>query len=337
MLRTVFIYVALIAVFAGCRQQSDRHVVLSVNGHDLTEEMISSRANLMVALRHHRNPKFSDDDALKLRETFRRGYGNVFIRDAVLADFAKSRGISIPDRILAECRAKAFAAQRNRGDKNFEDMVVRAGVDRREFDAQIRTEALVVAVKEHLAQSNPTNFTTAYADDLIKRMKAFNADMVKTNALVYARATNVWMRLNAGADFAQTAKEFTEVPEEKDDCEWGILDDSFLRDSPRLLEAVKKLRVGEFTPPVEGDNALLIVRLDGLSNDGAYELSRIVFLLPMMLDIASREEIIETAYKEYYDSLYKTTLKDLIDSADIVRMNQDSEQTSKEDKNEAKR
>ena len=99
-----------------------------------------------------------------------------------------------------------------------------------------------------------------------------------TNERARARAKEVYAKLKAGGDWTLLAKEYTEdavdgEEREKYAEEW----DSFSPDSyifPEVGQAVKGLKAGQFSEPVETDDGLLIVRVNSIE-DGICTCSRI--------------------------------------------------------------
>lgn len=322
-----------IALFAGCARDAgvvedgtalgrlrSADVVVSVNGRELTKSALLARVGTMDALRRRRRPNAKAKNETAARLSLCRAYEPVFIEQTLLEDWAKRESVEVPSATLKEHERRAFRNLRTKTDKSLEDLFNVPGVALDELRAQIRGEALRKTVADALAAKSPTNLPPDFAQRELAEMRAYNAVMAQTNVLVHARATNVWNQLKAGADFVATAKAFTEIPEEiEDDCEWGTLDDQFLADDPALLAAIKSLKPGEFTPPMEGDNGLMIAKLDGRAEDGSYELSRIFFRLPLMIEYPTPEEIVATARETHRKNLFNDLLKNLKATADVRR------------------
>lgn len=321
------------ALFAGCARDAGvvddgvalgrlrpSDVVVSVNGASLTKSALLARVGTMDALRRRRRPNVKVKDETANRLSLCRAYEPLFVEQALLEDWAKRENVAIPPATLKEHERRAFRNLRTKADKSLEDLFNVPGVAADELRGQIRGEALRKAVADALVAKNPTNLPPDFAQRELAGIRAYNAVMAQTNALVHARATNVWNKLKAGADFVATAKTFTEVPEEaEDNGEWGTLDDQFLADDPALLAAIRNLKPGEFTPPMEGDNGLMIAKLDGRTEDGSYELSRIFFRLPLMVEYPTPEEIVATARETHRRNLFDELLKRLKATADVRR------------------
>lgn len=297
-------------------------VVVSVDGTPLTKAALLARVGTMATLQRRRNPNRPDRDAAAQRLALCRAYLPVFIEQTLLRNWARRENLAVSSSLLTNYMCRAFRNLRTHADKTFDDLLTVPGVDAAQLRDQIYGEALRRAVVEALVARTPTNLPPAALQRELAEMRAYNAVMAQTNTLIYARATNVWNRLKAGADFATTARAYTEIPDEvEEDGVWGVFDDPFLRDDPALLAALRELKPGAFTPPVEGDNGLMIARLDAREEDGSYAVSRIFFRLPLMIDYPTPEELVATARKAHEKNLFATLVKRLRAAADIVYPN----------------
>lgn len=330
-----FLYVCLASVLllGGCVRDSGKledgtvlgrmrssDVVVSVNGTVLTKSALLARVETIDALRRHRHPNLKVKNETANRLSLCRAYVPVFIEQVLLEAWARREGVEIPPATLKSYERRAFHNLRTKADKAFDDLFKIPGVNADELRGQVRGEALRRTISDVLVSRTPTNLPPDFVQRELAEMRAYNEMMVRTNALIYARATNIWIQLRNGADFVATARQFTEIPEEvTDNGEWGTIDDQFLRDDPALLAAVKKLKPGAFTPPVEGDNGLMIAKLDGVTDDGSYELSRIFFRLPLMIDYPTPEELVTTAKRTYAKNLFNDFLDRLKKAADEIK------------------
>ena len=307
--------VALAAVTCGCSRDTSP-VVAEVNGHVLRESEVNARATNIAALFLHKTGKAKGLE--KLKEKFRKGYAKVWVEDRVLEDAAKVAGVAVPPDYVETCRSRAFRNFKAKGDKGYDDLMKLPGFTRELWEDQVMSEARKLAMKDYWAKAEPANLPTNYADKVIADIMKWNADMAKTNALQFAKATNVWEKLKAGADFVKTARLNTELTDEiEDDCEWATLDDRLLSDEPALLKQIKALKVGEFSPPVEGDGGILIVRLNSMEEDNGYNISRIFFRKGNVLTPAPKKDIVAAAEKKHVESLFKRKLGELVKNATV--------------------
>lgn len=303
-------------VFFGCSREQ-RDVLVSVCGVELTRAELNARAENIAALLVHKSVK---TDAAKIKAEFCKGYAPYWVEDAVLADAAKADGVVPSTNELARCRQNAFQNFRAKGDKSYEDLMMKLpGFNRELWEAQVRSEALRQAMKDHWARKFPANLPPSYADDVIRKINEENAAFAISNRLQWAKATNVWEKLKAGADFAQTARVHSELEEEAaDDGDWAVVDAKFLSDEPKLLKWLKQAKPGEFSPPIAADNGVMIARLDGLEEDDGFAVSRIFFHLASILPPAGKEAIVAAAERKYVDDLFARKLAELVKAAKPV-------------------
>ena len=307
--------VACAVVICGCTRDTSP-VVAEVDGHVLRESEVTARATNMTALFLHKTG--SVKDLKKIKERFCKGYPKIWVEDRVLEAAAKAAGVAVPEETIAECRNAAFKNFKAKGDKAYEDLMNLPGFTRSLWEDQVLSEARRMVMNDYWVKQEPANIPTNYADKVLADIRKWNADMAKTNALQFAKATNIWEKLKAGADFVKTARLNTESLDEiEDNCEWGTIDDKFLSDEPTLMKQLKAMKPGEFSPPIEGDGGILIVRLDSFAEDDGYTVSRIYFRKGNTLTPASKKEIVETAVKNHAKDLFRRKLGELVAKASV--------------------
>lgn len=318
-MRTTIFHVIAVAlaftVFFGCsRERQD--VLVSVGSVELTRAELNARAENIAALLVHKSAK---TDAAKIKAEFCKGYAQYWVEDTVLANAAKADGVVPSTNELARCRKGAFLNFRAKGDKSYEDLMKLPGFNRELWEAQVRSEALRLAMKDHWARKFPANLPPSYADDVIRKINEENAAFAISNRLQWAKATNVWEKLKQGADFGQTARAHSELTDEAaDDGDWAVVDAKFLSDEPKLLKWLKQAKPGEFSPPIAADNGVMIARLDGLEEDDGFAVSRIFFHLASILPPAGKEAIVAAAERKYVDDLFARKLAELVKAAKPV-------------------
>lgn len=270
----------------------------------------------------------------KITSIFRRGYPKIWVEDRVLEDYAAKNGLEVSLSQLKQFQNGALRNFGAKGDK-YADLVALEGMNVGFWEDQVRADALRHVVERHWAKLYPTNLPPTYADDMIAKMEARNRAMSVTNALVYAKATNVWEKLKSGADFVKMVKEHSEIKEEvEDDGEWAVVDDKFLSDDPKLLRTLRAMRPGEFSPPVEGDNGLMIVRLDRYEPDDGLAVSRIFFHLPLFLTPAPKDEIVKAALTKYAKALFRGKLSEMVSAAKATYFEVSSKEKERKGKGE---
>ena len=304
---------AILFVIMGgsCARENE---VARVGGRCLTEGEQARRAGNIVALYRHRMGSRADTNQLaRIRETFVRGYARVWVEDRVLEDYAVAEGIKVSDDLTKKLQNGAFANFRATGDRKYGDLLKIEGLDVALWNDQVRSEALRSVVKDHWTKLYPTNIPDSHVEHVIASIRRHNEDMALTNAVQYAKATNVWEKLKAGADFVKMAKENTELDEEaQDDGEWAVVDAKFLSDEPVLLKWLQGAAPGMISPPIAADNGVMIARLDRLENEGGFAVSRIFFHLGQVYEPAPKDQIVGKALADYAKGLFKSRLDELV-------------------------
>ena len=156
-----------------------------------------------------------------------------------------------------------------------------------------RREILCAKVKKILERDIDVDIPISEFEQAKSRFAAFSKMVAATNALIYAHATNVWKEICGGMDFAEAASRYSEDVDGTS-CKWGSFPPMAFASEPDLLQIVQKLHVGEVSPPVQGDNGLLIVRLKGVDTASptiSYDLERIFFKLPEEAPTMSSSEL----------------------------------------------
>lgn len=286
-------------------------IVASAAGRDLTVRELESRANNIALLFAHRDG--STNQMERIRGTFRRGYAKKWVEDAVLTAAAEAEKVTPSEARLEVCRQNAWANFKAKGDKKYADLLAIPGFDRELWETEVQVEATRAAMKEHWLAKFPPVVPADYADGVIAKILARNAELAVTNQVQYAKATNVWQKIVAGADFVMVAKAETELQEEvEDDCEWAVLDERFLAEEPALHKWVKAAKPGDISPPIPADGGVLVVRLDRLDGDDGFALSRIYIHLADVRPPASKAEIEADYRRREGEALFARKLAELV-------------------------
>ena len=324
---------------SGCGEKelpSDRDVLIVVGEHKLTMHDLLRRLEMHSALRTHSDPSFKGKKAGRFREKLMAGYPAAYALNVMLADYAAEEKIEVSDELLKQYREKAFQRFRVGKDRDYADLRRKLGESGDELDAQVYEEALGRAIKDHLAKLNPTNIPESYADEQLANFKRYNENAAKTNALLFAQATNVWRQLCAGADFGKMAAKYSQLADERASKGfWGAVDVNQMGDEPNIQKWGRKLEPGQFSPPIEADNGLMIMRVDEkLDNGNELHLSRIFFMLPVFKNPASREEIIAAAYDRHAERLFARKCAELRRKVApaVEKFKKQRQETKKQDK-----
>ena len=321
----VFAFLAAYSVLTGCSpevQEVPKGALVSVDGRFLTEgdveRSISFRLG-MFGLKDERRLKALET---RLRRDSRRVAIPNFMERVLLSEYAATNGISLAEEEFGEhvrLVAKSCKA------KNLDDLMARIDAPlRTECEAELREEALVRKVRGIFESSAGISVDDAEVAAAFDRLERINAAAAATNALIYARATNVWSEITAEkVDFAAAITRYSEGEEKESGGEWGPYSESDLSGEDAILDCLKKgLAVGGVTMPVESDNGLVIVQLvERLERDGVpvYSMRRIYFRLAELWEVPDAAKMKSVLAGNKMKRAYGAFLKGLKASARIRR------------------
>ena len=292
-------------------------VVVTVNGRELHSTNLNERVEMFVKVSTIANPKITLDEIPKLRRRLKSSLPKMFVHEVVFDEFARAENLKIDREAIEKAQKNLMMGFRSR--MTYEDLRRKVGPLAKALDEFVRLQATEAAVRQCILSKNPLELPPNYANEQIKRIKAYNANMALTNALVFARATNVWEKLKNGADFKKMARQFSELPQEaKEGGEWGTLGIQQLEPDEDLVKWAQKLQPGEFSPPIEGDNGLMILKLDSKRGEDCV-FSRIYFKLPMFHDLVNEEMIVKMKRQKHEETVLNREIKALVKAANVVK------------------
>ena len=316
-LNTLIGFVALLLVASGCRDNRD--LVVSVNGDSLTKAMLEQRVEQMIELKLKSKADLTMPQVEKLRKTLRRSYPAVFIDETLIAQCLAHEGVSIRPECLDAFRAAAVKGLDMPKVKNWQGLEAAVGPLAAFVADRVVAEASRQALRDWLVERNPTNLPADFVERRLAEVKAFNERMDATNAVAKARAEAAWERLKQGEAFGAVARACSDIPEErKDRGKWANLDWKQIEGDAQLYEWVRKLQPGEFSPPIEADNGLMIVRVDK-KDEKECVLSRVYFQLAMYCRVPTPQEIVDEVNALHAETLFQAKYAELRSAAVIVK------------------
>ena len=332
------IYLLLVlSLFAasGCREKRD--YIVSVNGHQLTREMVDRKVAMMEAVFMKANPDVSVKKVRQQVAKLRKSYRKVFESDCILADYLAAEGVQIQAEKVEKFRNLSIRPFKKAGIKKWDDMMGFLGDKAADFDEHVMVEARWSCAHDHIVSLEPTNVTQEVIDFELKRVADFNKRADITNAVAHAHATNAWNRLKAGESFETVASEMSELKyERKDKGKWANLDWQQMECDPPLLKYARQLKPGEYSPPIEADNGLMILRVDK-KDDKECHMSRIFFHLPNYCRVPTADELTQRIKKEHADRVFKKTYAKLKAAAEIKVGDQVKEKAKAREKAKVKK
>ena len=293
----------------GCEKDAD--TILIADGRRLTTVGRDREIDLRTKVFGIMRPTASVADAERFRKTLMDSAEEHFIVESGLLRVARARGISAPrDEVMGRLAPLSSALRcLAPGDQALAEEIA-------------EREVLCSRVVESLSAEIDVSVSEDELDTAMERLHDY-ADMVaSTNALVYARATNVWNEICRGADFTNMAARWSEA-DDPSSCEWGTFPLAALVDSPELQRLLPEMSPGDITPPVEGDNGLVVVRLvevDRSSDPATYCLDRIFFRLPECAPTLSRDELAVEMAKERRKRQLATILRSVREKTVVDRL-----------------
>lgn len=314
-----FAFLILLGLLFGCGEKQGEvssavEAVATLGAHRLTAAELDARAGNIVALyRHKMGEKVNTNFLAKVEAMFREGYAKIWTEDRVLEDYAAAQGVAPDPSVVTNLQRGAFQNFRVKSDKTYAAMLAASGVNEAYWQDQVTSEARRAAVRKHWAAAEPLPDPDAAVAAELEMMRRWNEMAAATNAVQWAKATNVWEQIKADGDFVKIAKATTELKEElEDDCEWAILDAKFFEDEPALSQKVRAMKVGEVSEPIAADNGICIVRLDALEDDEGYRVSRVFIHLAKIMNPAPNEEIRAALEAEHAEQLFVRKLEELV-------------------------
>lgn len=294
-------------------------LVISVDGRSLTRKQLADRVEMMLKFRTLQNTDMKVADINRARKNLSATYSKFFVEHAIWANYAATNKVEVDEKLLNRIKKRAVSGILKSKNAKYSALRAKFGKLAGVLDEHVQMMALTASAKKYLCDSNPTNFPADYAPNMVKRIAEYNARMALTNALIYAQATNCWKEIKAGADFGEMVKKYSTVDLERNNGgEWGTLGLRQLELDEQLHAFAKENEIGAISPPLEGDNGLMILRIDNRKDDD-FELSRIFFRLPLFNAVLTEEQILKNAQEKYNSALVSKTFRKLKKRAKIVR------------------
>ena len=306
------------AASATRKAASDSSVVVCIDGQPLTRRDVVRNGKVMLTLNMNkmRRTKIGKKDWEYLlrycAEAAKREVGRAAVR-RYLADHRLT-----PDSNVVARLTRAFARRYGVKSKKLkrwhtvDDLKYMLGTNAFRVDAEIRDRVDYATVTNAILAANPVVVTEPMVQKRLKEIADYNARAEATNAVVFARATNVWQKIvGKEITFEDAAKAYSEDAYLAYGCEWGLFTREQLSDEAEVLKLLPTLKVGDVTPPVESDGGLAILRMDASDDPDNVAFSRVFFRLPMFYTQETPAEARTVLKEELSRELISETLKDV--------------------------
>lgn len=199
-----------------------------------------------------------------------------------------------------------------------------SGKTRNELDAEIGRMAIMTAVRRDFFESNRIDVSDDELDACEKWVADRNHRAATTNAAIWATASNVWQSIKrAEITFEDAANKYTQDESKPVDGEWAAFSLDAFADEPILTKTISEMKPGDFTPPIEGDNGLMILKLNDVEvsekpmEKPRYLLSRIFFRLPMFYETVERDRLRKELLNTKMGMAFSKFAKSLLDTVQV--------------------
>ena len=303
---------------AASKAASDSSVVVCIDGQPLTRRDVVRNGKVMLTLNMNkmRRTKIGKKDWEYLSrycaEAAKREVGRAAVR-RYLADHRLTPDSNVVARLTrAFVRRYGVKSKKLKRWHTVDDLKYMLGTNAFRVDAEIRDRVDHATVTNAILAANPVVVTEPMVQKRLKEIADYNARAEATNAVVFARATNVWQKIvGKEITFEDAAKAYSEDAYLAYGCEWGLFTREQLSDEAEVLKLLPTLKVGDVTPPVESDGGLAILRMDASDDPDNVAFSRVFFRLPMFYTQETPAEARTALKEELSRELISETLKDV--------------------------
>ena len=293
-------------------------VVVCIDGQPLTRRDVVRNGKVMLTLNMNkmRRTKIGKKDWEYLTrycaEAAKREVGRAAVR-RYLADHRLTPDSNVVARLTrAFVRRYGVKSKKLKRWHTVDDLKYMLGTNAFRVDAEIRDRVDYATVTNAILAANPVVVTEPMVQKRLKEIADYNARAEATNAVVFARATNVWQKIvGKEITFEDAAKAYSEDAYLAYGCEWGLFTREQLSDEAEVLKLLPTLKVGDVTPPVESDGGLAILRMDASDDPDNVAFSRVFFRLPMFYTQETPAEARTVLKEELSRELISETLKDV--------------------------
>ena len=303
---------------AASKAASDSSVVVCIDGQPLTRRDVVRNGKVMLTLNMNkmRRTKIGKKDWEYLSrycaEAAKREVGRAAVR-RYLADHRLTPDSNVVARLTrAFVRRYGVKSKKLKRWHTVDDLKYMLGTNAFRVDAEIRDRVDHATVTNAILAANPVVVTEPMIQKRLKEIADYNARAEATNAVVFARATNVWQKIvGKEITFEDAAKAYSEDAYLAYGYEWGLFTREQLSDEAEVLKLLPTLKVGDVTPPVESDGGLAILRMDASDDPDNVAFSRVFFRLPMFYTQETPAEARTALKEELSRELISETLKDV--------------------------
>ncbi|MBR1871455.1 MAG: peptidylprolyl isomerase [Kiritimatiellae bacterium] len=317
----------VLAADGEARKGADATRILArVDDATLSAGDLAANIELRISLAKLRDRFFRKQNAVHLRSTLIKTAVPYFVRRELLIKYARVGGYEPSEEDRAAYINKTLALYHA---KSLDAIAAKLEPAQAElFRTDLEKDLLAYTAEQAMLRTIALNVTEEELDTISKRIEKIHESAVLTNALVYATATNVWKQIeDEDITFEEAVDDYSEADDTSHGGEWNeftLADLADLGESRTVLDLVQTMETGEVSAPVESDNGLAILKLNGkgmMEQPGkkpipTYKLARIFFRLPE-LELPTREELRAEIEKKRTADAFKKKLDAIAASSRI--------------------
>ena len=307
----------------GILQRSETVAVIEVNGIRLSQEDVGREIAFREALVKICRPK---TDIEKARRQIESTITNNLVCSLLFESAAGKAGIqgtaAITNQVLSNY-SRTFARGKGNSLAKLEASLSKGGLGE-VYTNNLRREICREAYFD-ARHGNELHITEKDVDEAVERIRRFDEVAAATNALAYAKATNLWTRIKAGEDFATLANKESEDPDRQPGGELGECEKVDFDFDPGYWEKVSVLKAGEVSGIITTDVGIEIVKaltsLAPSEDTGApaLKLARIYIRRPMFHAKMTRDEIYTELETQARKDVAATSFTEVSSSA-VIRI-----------------
>ena len=286
------------------KAQKVNSIVVVVNDEVITRQELDTRI-LEIEMQLKKQGTPLPDRAVLQKQLLER-----MITDRAQMQLAKENGMRVDDVMLDRTMLR-LAEQNKMSLPEFRNQIEREGTPYAKFREQIRDDILMQRIRERevdskiqVSETEIDNYLAAEANNKAAAKQELNLAHILISipekasaeqiAARRARAEEVLKKLREGADFAKTAVTYSDSSEALKGGDIGWREQDRL---PQLfVDAISKIKVGEFSDIVRSPNGFHIVKVNGkrAANDtkaaAAEQQSHVRHILIKVSQIVTAEE-----------------------------------------------
>lgn len=253
------------------KAQQVNSIVVVVNDEVITRQELNARM-LEIEMQLKKQGTPLPDRAVLQKQLLER-----MITDRAQMQLAKENGMRVDDVMLDRTMLR-LAEQNKMTLQEFRNQIEREGTSYAKFREQIRDDILMQRIRERevdskiqVSETEIDNYLAAEANNKAAAKQELNLAHILISipekasaeqiAARRARAEEVLKKLREGADFAKTAVTYSDSSEALKGGDIGWREQDRL---PQLfVDAISKVKVGEFSDIVRSPNGFHIVKVNG--------------------------------------------------------------------------